>query len=72
MQYYLQPLKKILTPDEIGQIFINLPTLLTVNKTLLAQLEERYLLGSDCCLGDVFLTTVRVGPPERGRPPTIQ
>jgi hypothetical protein len=62
LQYYLQPLKKILTPDEIGQIFINLPTLLTVNKTLLAQLEERYLLGSDCCLGDVFLTTVRVGP----------
>jgi hypothetical protein len=40
-KYYLIPLKKMLSDDDLNSIFSNLPTLLHVNTEILAALQER-------------------------------
>lgn len=59
---YLQPLRKgrILPDTELGLIFSTLPTLLSINKSLLDALQVRVnacqgLPDEDVCMGDLFL-----------------
>jgi hypothetical protein len=65
-QLYLQPLKKgrVLPDAELALIFSTLPTLLSINKSLLDAVQDRVnachgLPDEDVCIGDLFLQHVR-------------
>eukprot|EP00026_Physarum_polycephalum_P000728 Phypoly_transcript_00729.p1 GENE.Phypoly_transcript_00729~~Phypoly_transcript_00729.p1 ORF type:complete len:1185 (+),score=285.31 Phypoly_transcript_00729:47-3601(+) len=57
VELFLEPLKKMLTPQQIRQIFSNIEVIRGYNKTLLTRLDARmqvwYSKGQ--CLGDIFV-----------------